>query len=288
MIPVQFDYTAPERLADALQLLKARGGAWALAGGHSLLLDLKRRRVAPTLLVDLRNIPELRGIRRAAAGGLDIGAMATYSELIASEDVRKDYPALGEAVASLGDAQVRNRATIGGSLAYNDPAADLPAIALVLEAVIETVGSGAGRAIPAEDFLVGALKTVLGPGEIITAVHIPAPVAGTGSAFEKFKCPATGAALCGVAAVVTRGNGDGVCRVAVTGAADHAVRLRKVEAALTGQRPTAENIAAAAQVVDEALTYVSDFHASAEYRAHLTRVLAGRALTRAAERAGSA
>ena len=140
MIPVQFDYIAPERLADAVQLLKVRAGASALAGGHNLLLDLKRRRVAPTLLVDLRKIPELRDIRRAEDGGLDIGAMMTYSELLASEEVRKDYPALVEALASLGDAQVRNRATIGGSLAYNDPTADLPAVALVLEAVIKTVG----------------------------------------------------------------------------------------------------------------------------------------------------
>ena len=138
-----------------------------MAGGHNLLLDLKRRRVAPTLLVDLRKIPELRDIRRAEDGGLDIGAMMTYSELLASEEVRKDYPALVEALASLGDAQVRNRATIGGSLAYNDPTADLPAVALVLEAVIKTVGPNGERARPAEEFLSGALKTTLEPGEIV-------------------------------------------------------------------------------------------------------------------------
>ena len=181
MIPVQFDYIAPERLADAVQLLKVRAGASALAGGHNLLLDLKRRRVAPTLLVDLRKIPELRDIRRAEDGGLDIGAMMTYSELLASEEVRKDYPALVEALASLGDAQVRNRATIGGSLAYNDPTADLPAVALVLEAVIKTVGPNGERARPAEEFLSGAFKTTLEPGEIVAAVHIPAPVAGAGA-----------------------------------------------------------------------------------------------------------
>ena len=107
MIPVQFDYIAPERLADAVQLLKCLAGASALAGGHNLLLDLKRRRVAPTLLVDLRKIPELRDFRRAEDGGLDIGAMMTYSELLASEEVRKDYPALVEGLASLGNAQVR-------------------------------------------------------------------------------------------------------------------------------------------------------------------------------------
>jgi aerobic carbon-monoxide dehydrogenase medium subunit len=289
MIPVQFDYIAPERLADAVQLLKVRAGASALAGGHNLLLDLKRRRVAPTLLVDLRKIPELRDIRRAEDGGLDIGAMMTYSELLASEEVRKDYPALVEALASLGDAQVRNRATIGGSLAYNDPTADLPAVALVLEAVIKTVGPSGERARPAEEFLIGALKTTLESGEIVAAIHFPASVAGAWSAYEKFKCPATGAAICGVAAMVARGNGEGVCRVAVTGAAGHSARLHKVEAALTGLKLTAENIAAAAeQAGHEAIDFVSDFHASAEYRTHLTQVLAERALTRAAERAGYA
>ena len=158
----------------------------------------------------------------------------TYSELLASEAVRKDYPALVEALASLGDAQVRNRATIGGSLAYNDPTADLPTVALVLEAVIKTVGPNGERARPAEEFLIGALKTTLESGEIVAAIHFPASVAGAWSAYEKFKCPATGAAICGVAAMVARGNGEGVCRVAVTGAAGHSARLHKVEAALTG------------------------------------------------------
>jgi len=289
MIPVQFDYIAPERLADAVQLLKVRAGASALAGGHNLLLDLKRRRVAPTLLVDLRKIPELREFRRGEDGGLDIGAMMTYSELLASEAVRKDYPALVEGLASLGDAQVRNRATIGGSLAYNDPTADLPAVALALEAVIKTVGPKGEHTRPAEEFLSGAFKTTLEPGEIVAAVHIPAPVAGAGSAYEKFKCPATGAAICGVAAMVARCNGESVCRLALTGAAVHSARLHEVEAALAGLKLTAENIAAAAeQAGHEAIDFVSDFHASAEYRTHLTQVLAERALTRAAERAGYA
>ena len=208
--------------------------------------------------------------------------MMTYSELLASEEVRKDYPALVEGLASLGDAQVRNRATIGGSLAYNDPTADLPAVALVLEAVIKTVGPKGEHTRPAEEFLIGAFKTTLEPGEIVAAVHIPAPVAGAGSAYEKFKCPATGAAICGVAAMVARGNGESVCRLALTGAAGHSARLHEVEAALAGLKLTAENIAAAVEQAghDEAIVFVSDFHASAEYRTHLTQVLAERAYPR--------
>jgi len=155
--------------------------------------------------------------------------------------------------------------------------------------VIKTVGPNGERARPAEEFLIGALKTTLESGEIVAAIHFPAAVAGAWSAYEKFKCPATGAAICGVAAVVARDNGEGVCRVAVTGAAGHSARLHKVEAALTGLKLTAENIAAAAeQAGHEAIVFVSDFHASAEYRTHLTQVLAERALTRAAERAGYA
>lgn len=288
MIPVQFDYIAPENLADAVQLLGTRDGALALAGGHTTLLDLKRRRLTPTLLVDLRRIPELRGIRLAQGGGVDIGAMTSYAELLASDEVRKNSHCLVEAIAGLGDAQVRNRATLGGSLARNDPTADLPAVALALEAQIKTIGSSGHRALAAEAFLAGPRTTALERGEIITTIHLPATVPGQGTAYEKFQCPATGSAICGVAATVTRGKDDGdtVYRLFVVGATEHAVRLRKVEAALMGQRLTASSIAsAAAQVVNEALPYVSDFHASPEYRAHLTRVLVERALGRAAERA---
>jgi carbon-monoxide dehydrogenase medium subunit len=288
MIPVHIEYTAPERLADALKLLEGHGNAMVLAGGHSLLLKLRTGQVAPTLLVDLRNLPGLRGIRRTEGGGLELGAMTTLSELAASEEVRTSYPALYEAIEGLGDSQMRNRATIGGALASNDPEADLPAVALAFEAAVQTIGPGGGRTVRAEKFLIGPMKTSLSPGEIITSVLLPSPKDGSASAYERFTIPATGAALCGVAAVLTRVDRDGdggVCRVALTGAADRAARLPRVEAALTGKTPTVENIAAAAeQVSDESLSYVSDFHASAEYRAHLTRVLVERAIARAAGR----
>jgi carbon-monoxide dehydrogenase medium subunit len=287
MIPVRLNYAAPESLQEAVQLLSQNAGASILAGGHSLMPDMKLRRVAPSLLVDLRKLQALRGIARRD-GGLRLGAMTTCTEIAASEEVRQAYRVLAEAAASIGDPQVRNRSTIGGILAYNDPAADLPAVALALEATLNTVGPDGTRALPAHEFIAGSFKTRLAPHEIITAVDLPVPVAGAGSAYEKFKHPASGYALCGIAALVGLStNGTvGTCRVAVTGAASRATRLRAVEAALGGREPTTGTITAAAgHAFDEELTFVADLFASAEYRAHLTRVLIERALARAVERA---
>jgi len=290
MIPVRFDYVAPDSLQEAVQLLSQNVGASILAGGHSLMPDMKLRRMAPSLLVDLRKLQALRGIGgRESAGALRIGAMTTCAEIAASEEVRKNYHALAEAALSIGDPQVRNCSTIGGNLAYNDPAADLPAVALAFEATINTVGPDGTRAILANELIIGPFKTRLAPSEIITSVDFPAHVAGAGSAYEKFKHPASGYAICGIAAmVVPVANGTvGKCRVAVTGAASRATRLRAVETALEGHEPSVGNIAAAAgRVLDEELSFATDLFASAEYRAHLTQVLIERALTRAVERAG--
>jgi aerobic carbon-monoxide dehydrogenase medium subunit len=289
MIPVRFDYIAPDSLQEAVQLLSQNVGASILAGGHSLMPDMKLRRVAPSLLVDLRKLQTLRGIEhRENDGGLRLGAMTTCAEIAASEEVRNNYRALAEAALSIGDPQVRNCSTIGGILAHNDPAADLPAVALALEATINTVGPDGTRAMRADEFIMGSFKTRLAPREIITSVDLPVHVARTGSAYEKFKHPASGYAVCGVAAVVEPGASGtvGKCRVAVTGAASRATRLRAVEATLEGREPTTGNIAAAAgHSSDEELTFVTDLFASAEYRAHLTRVLIERAITRAVERA---
>jgi aerobic carbon-monoxide dehydrogenase medium subunit len=287
MIPVRFDYIAPDSLQEAVQLLSQKVDASVLAGGHSLMPDIKLCRVAPSLLVDLRKLQALRGIEhRESDGGLRIGAMTTCAEIAASEEVRSNYRALAEAALSIGDPQVRNCSTIGGNLAYNDPAADLPAVALALEATLNTVGPDGTRAMLADEFIMGSFKTRLAPHEIITSVDLPVHVAGAGSAYEKFKHPASGYAVCGVAVMVEPGaNGTvGKCRVAVTGAASRATRLRAVEATLEGREPTTGNIAAAGHAFDEKLTFVADLFASAEYRAHLTRVLIERAITRAVER----
>lgn len=288
MIPTQFDYAVPDTLEAAITLLNDNPGARILAGGHSLLTEMKLRHTSPPLLVDLRKIRSLRGVHpRSGNGSLRLGAMTPYAEIVAVRDVREHYPALVEALNNIGDAQVRNRGTIGGNLAYNDPAADLPAVALALEATINTVGPKGARTIPAEVFIVGPFETDLEPGDIITWVDLPPSTAGTGSAYEKFKNPANSYAICGIAAkVMVAADGIRGCRVAVTGATEHATRLREVEAALEGKKPTAQDIAAAAERAGQGVSFVSDLYASAAYRAHLTRVLTERALTRAVARAG--
>lgn len=282
MIPVQFDYMVPKSVGEAVQQLRANPKASVLAGGQSLLPAMNLRRAAPALLLDLGKIEELRQMK--AQNGAQISAMTAYTAILADKRITERYQALAEALNSITDPQVRHRATIGGSLAYNDPAGDLPAVALALEAVINVVGPSGARSVPADAFLTGAWTTALKPGELIVSVDFPESAAGTGSAYEKFKNPASGYAICGIAVKMEKA-ADGTvktCRVAVTGATEYVVRLRKVEAALEGQKPTADRIAAVAQcIAAEKLTFRTDLAASAEYRAHLTQVLTERALARA-------
>jgi carbon-monoxide dehydrogenase medium subunit len=284
MIPAQFEYAAPATLNEAVSLLSQNSDAKALAGGHSLLPVMKLRLSSPPMLVDLRNIGELRGIS-AQGGGWRIGAMSTYVQ-IATNDSLKGYHALIEATTVIGDMQVRNRGTIGGSLAHADPAADLPAVMLALDATVNTAGPNGTRSIPIDEFFTGMLATALNEGEIITSVDLPALAANTGSNYAKFANPASGYALVGVAARVTLSGGNAQnIRVALTGASDHAMRLSEVERALEGQALTAESIAAACANAGAGLDLMGDIHASAEYRAAMVGVYAKRALTRALERA---
>jgi carbon-monoxide dehydrogenase medium subunit len=290
MIPVQFDYAAPESLETAVKLLKENEGAQILGGGHSLIAEMTRGGASPSLLVDLRKITALEGISLKDDGGLQIGAMTTYSSTAEALKVKENYYALAEAASSIGDAQIRNWGTIGDIFAYRDMACDLLAVALALEATFNIIGSGGTRAIPADEFII-ALKSRLEPDELVTSIDFPPYVAGTGSAYHKFKHPASRYTICGIAALVGQAsNGTvGKCRVAVTGATAYAIRLPQVEAALSGKAPTAENIAAVAQLATEAASEEltsSDLYASAEYRVHLRGVLTERALTRAIERAG--
>lgn len=287
MYPAKFDYYRANSVAEAVSLLQQHGeGARVLAGGHSLLPLMKMRLAQPSVLIDIGRVTDLRGISARADGGARVGAMTTHTEIAASQELQR-YQGLIDAASIIGDVQVRNRGTIGGSLAHSDPGADYPAIVLALEATINTAGPSGSRAIPADEFFVGLLATALEAGEIITSVDFPAQAANTASAYAKFENPASGYAIVGVAARVTVGD-DGNARnvrVAVTGAADSASRLREVESALEGQPLTADNIAAAAQPAGQGLTFNSDIHASEEYRAHLTKVLTRRALEKAAERA---
>lgn len=304
MIPALFDYAAPKTLEEAVTLLNQTKGAQAIAGGQELLTELKLRRISAPLIVDLRRIPGLHGIGRrhgdllSKSDTLYIGAMTTSAEMAYHPDVHANARVLAEAAKSMGDAQVRNRATLGGNLAFGHPKADLPAALLVLEATVHAVGPKGPRAIPADQLFLGPYQTALEVGEIITEVIFPwispAPGAGlaptlSGSAYEKLKIPANGYPLCGVA-VFVECDKDGVvskCRVAVAGVASHPMRLHAVETALEGQKPTAKNIVAAVKHADEGITFISDLFGSAEYRANLTSVLSERALTRAVEQSAS-
>jgi carbon-monoxide dehydrogenase medium subunit len=281
-------YAAPRTLDEAVALLSKNPDARVLAGGSGLLVEPNRSRLADCLLVDLRRIQGLTGIERDSAGAVKIAAMTTLSATADHELIRTTYPTLAEAVLSTGDAQFRNRATIGGSLASTDPDADLPALALMLDAVIQMVGSKGSRSIRADEMFAGGHPTAPRSDEVITAVILPAPAARSGTAYEVLRSPATLSPICGVAASVTLG-GDGAvaaARVALAGAAEHPCRMLSVEKALaTNKRLTREAVTAAAASAGQGATFHGDVFASVEYRRHLARVLTERALAKALDRA---
>ncbi len=287
MIPAAFEYHRPRTLQEAVALLAAKGeGAKVLAGGHSLLPLMKFRLARPAALIDLGRIPELAGIREAD-GAIRIGPMATHASLAGSDLLRRRFTALSEAAGLIGDAQVRHRGTLGGGLAHADPAADYPAPVLAFEAEIRVVGPRGERGILATDFFVDMLTTALRPGELIAEVRLPAPPAGSGSAYAKFPHPASRFAVAGVAAVITLEKGTVQrVRIGVTGAAARPSRATAAEVALAGGPATAERIAAAAAKAAQGLECLEDLVASPEYRAHLVCVMARRALEAAVRRAG--
>lgn len=281
MYPAKFDYYRASSVAEAVSLLQEHGeDAKLLAGGHSLIPMMKLRLAQPAVLIDLGQVSALSGITSGEDGSTRIGAMCTYAEVASAGT---GLGALTDACSIIGDRQVRNRGTIGGNLAHNDPAGDLPAVALALEAEMEAIGPDGSRTIAASDFVVDLLETDLEEGEVLTSINFPA---SGSSAYAKFENPASGYAICGVAAMVELDNGSvSKCRVAVNGAADYAQRLTEVEEALEGQAATSENIAAAAAVAGQDLLFLSDIHADEAYRAHLTKVLTKRALEEAVARA---
>lgn len=292
MYPAEFAYAAPATLAEAVQLLRQGGDGEVklLAGGQSLIPLLKLRLAEPGTLVDLRRIPELRGMREEG-GAITLGAMTTYFEALKSPLLARRVPLLVEATREVGDMQVRARGTIGGSLAHADPAGDLPAVALALDATLTAVGPSGARTIPAGDFFVDLLTTALRPDEVLTTIRLRASdQPRTGSAYAKHHHPASGYAVVGVAAVV-RLDGAGACqeaRVAITGAGSKATRANAVERALGGKRLTHEDVTQAASFAADGLDLLADSYSSADYRAHLTRVLTRRALEKATERARAA
>jgi carbon-monoxide dehydrogenase medium subunit len=250
---------------------------------------MKLRTTEASALVDLGRIKTLSGIK-ATKTALKIGAMTTHAEVAASKDVMKHCPILAETAAQIGDVQVRNRGTIGGSLAHADPAADYPTVILALGATITAGGAGGSRDIPADKFFKGLFTTALKPAELITAVSVPAygGVKGMGGAYLVHEHPASSYAVVGVAAMV--GLEKGKCArvsLVVGGATVNPVHVAAAEKALTGQAPSEANVDAAVKHVAAALVDpLSDVYASGEYRRHLATVLAKRALTLAAQRAG--
>jgi carbon-monoxide dehydrogenase medium subunit len=285
MYPAGFDYYRPQSLAEAAELLRGKKDAKILAGGHSLLPAMKLRVAGPAALVDIGRLPELRGIK-AEGGGVAIGAMTTHADVASSAEVRRACPVLAEAAGQIGDIAVRNRGTIGGSLAHADPAADLPTLMLLLGATLTASDGKAARQIPAASFFVDLFTTALKPGELLTKITVPGYGEGTGAVYLKHRHPASAYAVVGVGALVeTR---DGRCARAglvVGGAGATPVRVAAAEQALTGKAADAAAIAAAADTVKGAIKDpLGDPYASGEFRIHLATVMARRALALAAER----
>jgi carbon-monoxide dehydrogenase medium subunit len=287
MIPAAFDYRRPTSLAEAARLLAAHADeAKILAGGHSLVPMMKLRLANPALLIDIGRLSELSGIREQS-GTLIIGAGTTHYAMASSALVQQRCPLLAETAAAIGDVQVRNRGTIGGSLAHADPAADWPAAILAVGAQLKLIHASGERLVPATDFFVDLLTTAMENREILTEIHVPVPPPRSGGAYLKVAQPASGFALTGVAAQVTLGANNMVQSVAVgiTGVSDKAFRASATERALQGQAGTADAVAQAAAQATDGIEAQGDIHASAEYRLHLTRVYTQRALQRAIERA---
>src|SRR5688572_23571967 len=290
MYPAPFEYHRAATVDEALALLSQYGDDGKLiAGGHSLLPVMKLRFAQPAHLIDIRRVPELAGIREQD-GALRIGATTTHAAVAGSDVVRTRVPMLAEAAGRIGDAQIRNMGTIGGSLAHADPAADLPAVMLALGAELRAVGSRGARPIPVDRFFVGLFSTALAADEVLVEVRIPFSPSQTGGAYEKYADPASGYAVVGVAASVTLGDGGAVqrARVAMTGLPSQATRLTGVEAALTGKSATPDQIEAAARRALEGLEIRDAVGGDAAYKTNLAAVYTRRALTRAVERARSA
>lgn len=287
MIPAAFAYHRPRTVAAALRLMQAHGpDARVLAGGQSLLPMMKLRLATPARVIDISRIATLRRIR-LREGRLRIGALVTHWMIESSQVVRRAAPALVETAAVIGDLQVRNLGTIGGSLAHADPAADYPATMLALDAEVTLQGPAGTRTVTAAGFLRGLMQTAAEPDELLIEVSVPAAPPRFGAAYVKMSNPASGFALAGVAAAI-RLDEAGRCaevRVGITGVAAAAYRAPGVEEALTGQDPEDGLLAQAAAAASEGIEANADIHASAEYRLHLARVLTRRALGLARHRA---
>jgi carbon-monoxide dehydrogenase medium subunit len=279
MIPPEFEYAAPESLAEAIRLLDEGGeDAKLLAGGHSLIPLMKLRLAAPSLLVDLRRVDGLRGIERAN-GGWRFGSMTRHVDL----QVHEELGLVSVAARSIADQQVRNRGTIGGSLAHGDPASDLPAVLLAAEGSVTVQGSGGEREIAASELFQDYMTTAIAPGEVMTSVSLPSGE-GWGFGYQKFNRRVEDWAMVGVCALVRKA-ADGSCedvRVGLTNMGSTPLRATATEDALRGGGLDADAIARAAEQAADGTDPPPDLNASSDYKRNLARVLTGRALQEAA------
>jgi carbon-monoxide dehydrogenase medium subunit len=285
VISTPFEYTRATSLDDALAKLGAAAGDGKfIAGGHSLVPLMKLRLSEPKMLIDIARIPGMSGIS-LKDGMIDIRAGTVHHDVAASELLQKACPVIADAAAEIGDPQVRNRGTLGGSLAHSDPAADYPAVMLALDADIHVKGSRGWRLIKANDFFQGMFTVDLGADEIIAGVQFK-PVMS--AAYAKLHQRASHFAIVGVAAALDVSKGViQSARIGLTGACSHATRLTEAEQALAGKTLSADSIEAASRVAGKSVTDInSDLHASADYRRAMIPVFTKRALMRAMERAG--
>ena len=283
MIPVAFDYTRPRTVDEALAALSAGGeDAKIIAGGQSLMPVLRLRMAAPTVLVDTSEIAEMQGVSDAG-DAIVIGAGTTHHAVMNDPLVQAHAPLIAMTTETVADPQIRHRGTFGGALAHADPAGDLPAAAVALDAVMTVAGPNGRRDIPASDFFVDYFTTSMEPDEILVSIRIPKLGDGWGYHYEKFNRTAQGWAIVGVAAAVKRSNGSiESARIGLTNMGPGPVRAASVEAALAGAAASAEAIAAASENATDGTRATSDLHAQADYREHLAKVLTKRAVAKAA------
>ena len=285
MIPNTFDYQRASSLDEALGLV-GTPGTKVIAGGMSLLPLMKLRLANPERLVDIGRLAELRGVRQLPDGRLAVGALTTYSEL--AESPARHYGLLQDALPDIGDVQVRNRGTVGGSVAHCDPASDLPPVLLALDAEIVARSKRGEKVYAADGFFTGAFTTALAEDELITEIRLPGPSDFAGSAFASLSQRASGYSIVGVAAVVFKEGGSAITRagIALTGVGEAPYRARAVEAALMGNEGTPESIAAAASHATDGVTVNSDIHADSEYRTAMAVTYTRRAIEAALVRLG--
>ena len=287
MIPAPFDYLTPATLDEAISLLAEHpDDAKLLAGGHSLIPAMKLRLAMPQILIDIGRIKDLAYIREEG-NRIHLGAMTTHHAIESSDRLRDLCPILPECAAQIGDVQVRNKGTIGGSVAHADPAADWPAVMIALRAEMVAASAKGDRVIAADDFFVDMLTTALAPGEILREIRLPVPAGRFGQAYLKVPQPASGFAVVGVAVHLVR-NQSGACERAslgITGVASKAYRAGGVEAALAGLALDDAAIATAAATAADGVSINGDLYASESYRTHLAIVYTRRAVQAAASRA---